>query len=183
MGISTEIIQAILADYALPRFGFHGVSHWARVLENGTRLAERTGADLKVVQLFAVFHDSRRVNEGWDDGHGWRGAEFARQQRGKLFDLPDAPFEQLHFACAFHTDGETDADVTIQTCWDSDRLDLGRVGIVPEPEKLCTDAAKSREILRWAESRSREQQVPEFVSMDWGVDVREDEGDDEFGWA
>ncbi|QDU80487.1 hypothetical protein Pla110_22170 [Polystyrenella longa] len=31
------ILQAILEDYALPLNGDHGVTHWARVLENGRR--------------------------------------------------------------------------------------------------------------------------------------------------
>lgn len=114
---------------------------------------------------------SRRVNEGWDEGHGFRGAEFARQQRGQLFDLSDDEFEQLHFACTHHTNGETEADITIQTCWDSDRLDLGRVGILPDPNKLCTAAAKSKEIRCWAEDRSRPQVVPAFLHAEWGIEV------------
>ncbi len=57
------IIHEILEDYALPIHGDHGVSHWARVLENGLKLAEATGANVSVVSLFAVFHDSRRINE------------------------------------------------------------------------------------------------------------------------
>ena len=63
-----------------------------------------------------------------DDGHGQRGAELAAELRGTLFDLPDADFELLYEACARHTDGLTDADITIQTCWDADRLDLGPRG-------------------------------------------------------
>jgi uncharacterized protein len=35
-----------------------------------------------------------------------------------------------------------DADVTVQTCWDADRLDLVRIDIQPEAERLCTDAAR-----------------------------------------
>jgi uncharacterized protein len=69
------LVHAILEDYALPWHDTHGVSHWARVLENGLRLAQKTRATIEVVQLFAVFHDSRRVNEGVDDGHGKRGAK------------------------------------------------------------------------------------------------------------
>jgi uncharacterized protein len=109
------IVHAILENYALPWHGTHGVSHWARVLENGLRLAEKTGANIEVVQLFAIFHDARRVNEGSDDGHGERGAEPAAAFRGEWFDLPDDDFDLLYEACAGHTDGETDGDITIQT--------------------------------------------------------------------
>ena len=81
------------------------MAHWARVLENGLRLAEETGADLGVVRLFAVLHDSRRVNEATDPDHGPRAAEFARSLRGRLFDLPDHEFRLLHRACAGPTTG------------------------------------------------------------------------------
>ena len=126
------LVHRILEDYALPPHGTHGIGHWARVLENGLRLAEATGAKVEVVQLFAVFHDSRRINEGVDDGHGERGADLAAELR-HLFTLSDADFDLLYEACARHTDGLVEGDITIQTCWDSDRLDLGRVGMVPAP--------------------------------------------------
>jgi uncharacterized protein len=56
------ILSTILEDYALPRDGDHGIAHWARVYENGLRLAGETGAIVEVVRLFAVPHDSRRMN-------------------------------------------------------------------------------------------------------------------------
>jgi len=145
------------------------VSHWARVLENGLRLAPETGGNVEVIQLFAVFHDSRRVNEGIDDGHGQRGADLALRLRGGLFDLPDEDFDLLYAACVGHTDGGTTSDPTVQTCWDSDRLDLGRVGICPDPRRLFTDAAKHPEMLKWADGRACFEVVPELVRRDWGV--------------
>lgn len=52
------ILRAVLDEYALPWDGDHGISNRARVLENGLRLADKTGADIQVVQPFAVLHDS-----------------------------------------------------------------------------------------------------------------------------
>ena len=52
------ILRAVLDEYALPWDGDHGVSHRARVLENGLRPADETGADIQVVQPFAVLHDT-----------------------------------------------------------------------------------------------------------------------------
>ncbi len=89
MNMSAIVIE-ILREYSLPISGVHGIAHWARVLENGLRLAEITGADTDVVTLFAIFHDSRRINEGHDNGHGFRGAELAACFRGRLFDICDA---------------------------------------------------------------------------------------------
>ena len=168
------VIHRILQDYALPWHGTHGVGHWARVLENGLRLAKATEANIQVVQLFAIFHDSRRVNECTDCGHGKRGGDLALSLRGKWFVLSDEEFDLLYRACAGHTDGQTDADITnitIQTCWDSDRLDLGRVGICPNPRKLCTKAAKHSEMLKWTDGRACFEVVPELVKADWGIDT------------
>ncbi len=164
------LVHRILEDYALPWHGTHGVGHWARVLENGLRLAEATDAKVEVVQLFAIFHDSRRISEGYDDDHGERGAELAAELR-HLFNLPDADFELLYEACSKHTDGLIDANVTIQVCWDADRLDLGRVGIVPVPHKLCTPAAKNPKMLKWADGRAGFEVVPDFVREEWGIEL------------
>ena len=166
------LVHRILEDYALRWDGTHGVGHWARVLENGLRLADATGAKIEVVQLFAVFHDSRRVSEGVDDDHGERGAELAAELRGDLFDLPDADFALLYEACVAHSDRLIEGDVTIQTCWDSDRLDLGRVGMIPAPKLLCTPAAKAPEMLKWADGRAAFEVVPGLVKEEWGIDLR-----------
>ena len=166
------IVPEVLKGHRLPPRGVHGVGHWARVLENGRKLAEATGANVAVVSLFAVFHDSRRENDGEDPGHGGRGAELAADLRGRLFDLPDADFELLYRACERHTGGRTDPDVTVLTCWDADRLDLGRVGVVPAPKYLCTAAAKAPAMLEWAHARAGCGHEPEFVVSEWGVPPR-----------
>jgi uncharacterized protein len=150
------LLDAIRSDYALSWHGTHGISHWTRVRENGLRLAEETGADAQVVALFAYLHDSKRLNEHKDPGHGARAAQFARSLQGKIIDLPDERLEQLALACTLHTEGLTEADVTVQTCWDADRLDLGRVGIRPDARYLCTAAARNTEMIRWAFVRSRQ---------------------------
>jgi uncharacterized protein len=112
-----------------------------------------------------------RVNDGHDPQHGQRGAEFARSLRGTLFNLPDDDFGRLYKACAGHTHELTHPDVTIQTCWDSDRLDLGRVGITPHPSRLCTDEARKRETINWAHGRASFFVLPEFVREEWGVEI------------
>ena len=165
------VLKAVLEDYALPLDGHHGVAHWARVLENGLRLADETGANIEVVQLFAVIHDSRRLNESTDPEHGSRAAEFAAELRGQVFDLPDHEFGLLREACHGHSHQRLHPDVTIQTCWDSDRLDLGRVGITPDPGHLGTDAAKKPETIKWADGRGSFKVVPTFVADVWGIDL------------
>lgn len=163
----SSLIKEILDQYSLPFFGTHGITHWARVLENGLRIAKETGANERVVRLFAVLHDSRRQNESLDPGHGKRGAELAKVLRGSHFEVSDQEFDLLYEACVFHTDGKTESDITVQTCWDADRLDLGRVWIWPEPKQLCTEFAKKPEVLKWANQRSETRYTPEFVYTDW----------------
>ena len=150
-----HLIELIRGQYILNWHGIHGINHWHRVRVNGLRLAERTGADLDVIELFAFFHDSCRFNDGYDPGHGGRAADFLTSLHGTAFKLPDESLELLTFACRYHTDGLTEADVTVQTCWDADRLDLGRVGIKPEAKYLCTGVAQDPEIIDWAYRRSR----------------------------
>jgi len=165
------LLDLILDQYTLSLTGDHGLSHWARVLTNGTRLAEGTGGRIDVVTLFAVLHDSRRIRETGDPDHGPRAADFARELRGKAFDLDDPGFQLLTRACEGHTRERTHPDITIQTCWDADRLDIGRVGIPPHPSRLCTELAKTPEMIKWADGRACMGFVPEFISTEWGLDL------------
>jgi uncharacterized protein len=167
--ISQELIRSILGRYTLPWGGTHGVSHWARVLETGRRISDTTGARRDIIELFAVFHDSQRINEGIDDGHGRRGSGLARNLRGIAFNLDDKAFDLLIHACDLHTEGYLDGDITLRTCWDADRLDLGRIGITPRVEKLCTEVARDPDLLRWAVERSETRFVPDLVSKEWGL--------------
>jgi uncharacterized protein len=117
----------------------HGSAHWRRVERNGLLLAPRTGAVVDVVRLIAVLHDSRREQDGWDGGHGARAADYAASLRGVLFELNDADQELLRYACTWHAYGKLSEDPTIGTCWDADRLDLGRVGRQLHPRYMSTE--------------------------------------------
>lgn len=152
--ISDGLLDLIRREYVLDWHGIHGIDHFHRVQANGRRLAQLTGARLHVVELFAFLHDSKRFNDQIDPGHGARAAEFVRSLKGGLLALDDTECELLAYACEFHTAGLTEADPTVQTCWDADRLDLGRAGITPEAEKLCTVAARDPRIIEWAHARS-----------------------------
>lgn len=138
------IIEAILSQYKLDPQGLHGIQHWQRVMDNGLRLAEATGADTTVITLFALFHDACRISEFKDSEHGARGAALAAKLRGKVFSCSDAQMELLVRACSRHTGGtlNDDPSTTVLACWDADRLDLGRVGKIVDVDKLCTEAAK-----------------------------------------
>jgi len=145
--VSQEFFEYLMETHSLGHDGFHGKDHWLRVLQNAREIAVETGANLRVLELFAVLHDSRRENGNHDPDHGHRAAEYAVELRGKWFDLADDELDLLMEACRFHSDGATEAHPTIQACWDADRLDLGRVGVRPDPQFLCTSYAKRPEII------------------------------------
>ncbi len=161
-------MRRILEQYRLPWDGFHGLTHWARVRENGLRLARETGADTEIAELFAVFHDACRRNEGTDSRHGRRGAELAeRLRREKLIQLDDERFDMLFVACRDHTEGLTEAELSVQTCWDADRLDLLRVFVTPDPQKLGTDAAREPAFMDWCNDRAGRGVIPAIVREQW----------------
>lgn len=159
--LAAELIARVIAQLPLDPRGLHGLGHWALVLDNGLRLARITGADTRVVELFALFHDSRRLNENADPEHGPRGALLAEQLRGSDFSLADPPFALLLAACQLHTVAPTFDNVTVQTCFDADRLDLARTGRIVDPHRLCTEAAKDSRMIEWATRQSLEGIVPD----------------------
>jgi uncharacterized protein len=152
--ITRQLLTQLRGQFRLDWLGIHGIRHWGRVRANGLRLAKTTGADVRVMELFAVFHDARRLNDDRDPDHGRGGGDLAIGCHGRYFELDPAALMLLYRACAGHSHGNTEGNPTVLTCWDADRLDLGRVGIEPNPSRLCTSAARDPAILHWAYRRS-----------------------------
>ena len=167
----TPIREAVIIRKALtvvrPAFrldfhdGIHGVSHWSRVWYHGRRIARTLDVNPAIVAWFAYLHDSQRHNDHRDPLHGQRAADFALGLRHEriLVELSPSEFEHLCEAMRLHSDGHTEGEPAIRACWDADRLDLGRVGIEPHPQRLCTPLARERrtirEASRMAEGRPR----------------------------
>ena len=152
--LSQELLDHLLEQFPLGNSLIHGKEHWMRVLYNGRMLAKETSANLNVVELFAVIHDCQRDNDDYDLEHGRKAAEYVNEIRDKWLNINKKETELLIEACKYHSDGLIEADITIQTCWDSDRLDLGRVLIKPSRDRLCTEVAKRSEVINAAYQRS-----------------------------
>lgn len=107
------------------------------------------------MELFAFLHDSCRDHDGGDPKHGERGAELAASQNGKFYDLTGPQLDTLCRAIRGHSTDHMSTDITIQPCWDADRLDLGRVGIMPSPQLLSNEAAPYiADAYEWARGRA-----------------------------
>lgn len=161
--LSTQLIKTVMSQLAIDWRGIHGITHWARVLHIGMHLAKKNGANSKVVQLFALFHDSKRMTEGSDPDHGPRAAQFALNLHEMFFKLGGNELHLLVEACRKHTSSADHENMTVKTCFDADRLDLGRVGIRPDKLLLCTDEAKQAETISWAYRQSLGKALPHNV--------------------
>lgn len=150
-----------LEDFAISYFkldphGTHGLSHWRKVLKFGLAISEKTKANQDVIAYFAYFHDIMRQMEYADYDHGRRGVEFIinSPEAKALINLDENEIDNLFYAIECHADGLTEANTTVQTCWDADRLDLFRVGISRHSIIFCTQQARNEKILDWAEKSS-----------------------------
>jgi len=137
-----KLWQHVINEPDLRKSQIHGPAHWERVERNGIYIGQQVDADLDVIKMFALFHDSRRKNDSIDPGHGKRGGEYAKSIRNKLFEISDEQFDCFYNACRLHTRQIHTKDITMGVCWDSDRLDLGRIGIKPSSKFMNTDIAK-----------------------------------------
>ena len=116
----------------------HGISHWDRVSKNADSLWT-SDVNLLVVKAFAYIHDVEREDDGYDLLHGPRAAALVDEIRDtELAFLNDDEILQLKKACELHTTTLRTEDATVNACFDADRLDLGRVGITPNPDKMAT---------------------------------------------
>lgn len=149
------LLERILRQFCLPPTSIHGPEHWERVYRIGRRIAISTGADITVVYLFAVFHDACRLFDGHDPDHGRRGARLATTFLASDNLINHDQLRLLDAACAGHADGDVTDEITIGTCWDADRLDLGRVGYTIDRRYLSTVAARRPTTTRWAGSLYR----------------------------
>jgi uncharacterized protein len=152
--ITPGLIATLRRSFRLEWQGLHGAPHWARVRSNGLHLARHNGANRRVVEYFAFLHDACRESDGRDAMHGQRAAEFACTIRALHIDLDDREFSLLSDAIAGHTHGHEHDDVTVRTCWDADRLDLARVGITPDPLRLCTNTARDPDTIARASAKA-----------------------------
>ena len=123
----------------------HGLSHWQRVERNGIILSTyngkiREGINMKIVRFFAYLHDKCRLNDWADLEHGVRAAGMLPIIRDTILkDFTDEEVSLLDRACRYHTTELRTGNPTIDVCFDADRLDLGRVGIVPNPKRMATE--------------------------------------------
>lgn len=135
-----RIVDTVLAGAWRRDSGVHGDEHWRCVAATGLALADDlTGCDRRVVFLFGLLHDTRRVNEHVDPEHGPRAAAWTLElaAAGSL-ELDPRRLELLRHAIAEHTNGLVSDDPTVGACWDADRLHLPRVSITPDPARFST---------------------------------------------
>ena len=119
-------------------YSVHGIQHWCDVDDSAQLICKETEADLTVVRFFAYLHDSCRFDDGGDLGHGPRAADSLVSLPVELAVLDPEQMSVLDYAIRHHTDGDVSDDPTIGACWDSDRLDLGRVGKIPSAVMMST---------------------------------------------
>ena len=156
--ISPELVERVIDSIPSRTHGIHGLPHWIRVERNGLELAAAEGGDPEVVSLFALFHDSRRINDDADPEHGIRGARLAEQLRAEgLFEVTDDQLQVLVYACENHTDVTYSKHPSVACCWDADRLDLTRIGIALDPQMLNTETARRGAGRSLAESEPMEE--------------------------
>jgi uncharacterized protein len=151
------IEEEVIKQFKLDVHSWHGIKHWERVEKIGLRLAETTKADIRVISLFSLLHDSKREDEDYDPEHGSRATLFIQELRqDDSLDISEKQLDQLCFACTHHSRGNAQSnDITVQTCWDADRLDLYRLGIMSDDKFLYTEASKQENIKNFAEGLSQ----------------------------
>ena len=165
-----KLVDAVIERSTGKDSSIHGESHWRRVATAGLALLPETpAADPALVFLFALFHDSMRLNDDHDPLHGPRGSALARELCGEALDLEEAEMGLLGFACEEHTNGGVSSDATVGVCWDADRLNLWRVGIRPDPRLLSTQEAKSEERIASARDLQLEHIAWEDLYLGFGL--------------
>ncbi|MGX6446981.1 hypothetical protein ACVU7I_02760 [Patulibacter sp. S7RM1-6] len=157
-----RLVSAVEARATHLASRIHGVDHWRAVGATAGELAQAADRlpaaerpDRELLLLFALLHDAKREDDGRDLDHGPRAALLLDELReGGLVALADDRAAVLAEALRDHTRGTLSEEPTIGTCWDADRLLIGRVGIVPDP-RFCSTAEGRR--------RATQGELPDLV--------------------
>ena len=141
MEVTVENMRRLGSEVSILRSDSpHKEDHWDRVYENALILAQgEENVDQKVLIAFAYLHDCKREDDGGDIGHGHRAGHFIKTLD---LDLDRSQMAMLDTACSLHDQALVVEHPTIGVCWDADRLDLGRVGIIPDPKLMNTKLGK-----------------------------------------
>lgn len=148
----SSILVEIETQFKIDFYGDHGIYHWYSVYKNTQKLSKFYEIESKVFKLFSLLHDSKRLNEDYDLEHGKLAAIYVKElYKEKKIDLREEDLNRLIFACENHTKlnkkNTFSNDLIVQICLDSDKLDLGRVGIEPSSKYMLTSYAKTLTII------------------------------------
>lgn len=114
-------------DFSLPASEWHTKAHCERVLLFALSIARARGAsdaDLETLSACAVFHDTRRLDDGLDVGHGARGAKNyadAMRAAGKPVD------ERAAIIMAYHDRDDEESEAAIEPRFGKRGVELYRV--------------------------------------------------------
>lgn len=114
-------------SFSRPDSRIHGPDHCARVLLYGLLICERLGLDDDVTDAFckaAVFHDSRRFDDMYDVGHGFRGADCYREHCDEHGEKVDG---RVYLAIAYHDRDDADGEAAISASGDPSALTVYHV--------------------------------------------------------
>lgn len=136
-----KLVHQVINDSTALSLENHSTDHWLRVAQNGIILAQVELQDPVFCEIFGLLHDCQRLDDGKDKEHGARAAAYAYEIRD-LIPLNKRDKFRLAYALKFHDEKVHTEDPQVGCCWDADRLDLPRVGVVVDPYYLNTDAAK-----------------------------------------
>lgn len=152
-----DVIEA-LSEHANWQDNIHGLEHSQRVERNVLLLSD-SSVNTTVARLFAYFHDACRSMHSHtllfnnndssiakpnkeresEAEHGIKAGQLVKSYRNTLLKgLTDNEVEMLATACELHTTTLRTGNATIDICFDADRLDLWRCGIIPRQGKMAT---------------------------------------------
>lgn len=153
-----ELIDGCLAEAGPLRASpWHGERHWMRVAITGAHLIDHSGAGDPLIALcFALLHDARRENEHQDPGHGPRAAQLARDLNDDLLRLGSCDLDLLVQTIHDHNGAGASDDPTRGLCFDADRLNLWRVGTIPDPRFLSLAYSRREEAILWGRDLQEE---------------------------
>jgi len=144
----SHVIDEVVKQYD-ERMGqdiVHGTRHWTNVFTNAYHIIENSPEVHNQLEeyllgafLFALFHDSKRKDEGLDLLHGYKGgAYFLEMVIKHNIEISPTIQTKIYRAITNHSTEIKSGISIISVCYDADRFDLFRVGKIPKIQYFST---------------------------------------------
>lgn len=136
-----QVEENVVPYLSFSNSNIHGIKHLRKVAYLAGRFATCLNTNIEAAVIGGYLHDCARIDDGVGNHHAHKSAVLAEKILNEIY--PNyVESKTIYNAIYSHADGLISDDKIIGCVWDADRLNLIRLGIIPQLDLLSTPVAR-----------------------------------------